>query len=112
MKKGISIFFLLIMLLTVFSGCSKITEPSDKQLKEDMFEHYFSNDLAYRDGEITEMNIEFSDCNDELYEAQIDVDFNIPSGKYSGEYSFTAEVQYKYYDNGGWKLIDIDVEKN
>ena len=111
-KKTGSIFLVLIMLLIIFSGCSKFTGPSNKQLKEDMFEHYFSHDLAYCDGEITGMKIDFSNCDDKRYEAEIDVDFYIPDGMYRGEYSFTVKVEYKYYDNGGWKLVDINADKN
>lgn len=66
---------------------------------------------------VKEMNIVYSNCDDGIYEAEIDVFFYL-GGKYDNEKSedlswnlepYTINVKYKHYSKGGWRLEDIDI---
>lgn len=111
MKKFLTIFLAVLLLVTIFAGCSA-SGPSKKQIKEDAQD--FLEDQPYlQDEKITKIEIEFADCKDGIYEAQIIIyyDYTQPSlggKKEKASEKQTVYVKYRHYSKGGWKLLDID----
>jgi len=121
MKKIIAIFIATMLLITVFVGCGAGSGPSESQIKKDIEEYdskYRYKHILYTDSSssiavatILDMEIEYSDCKADAYEAKVCVEFiyEYPDGGYaSSADETTLYVKYKYYSNGGWKLVEVD----
>lgn len=123
MKKIIAIFIATMLLITVFVGCGAGSGPSESQIKKDIeeydseypYKHILYVDMYHdiSDENITDMEIEYSDCKADTYEAKVHVTFSYKysNGGYSkitDEEDTTLYVKYKYYSNGGWKLVEVD----
>ena len=105
-KKLISLLLLVtlcILLIGLLTGCGS-SGPASDLLEEDIAEEFEARTGI--DVEVEGMDITYSNCRDGLYEAEIEVDFS----KVIQRELCTANVKYKYYNNGGWKLVDIDLE--
>ena len=102
-KKVLLIVMSCILLIGILAGCAS-SGPSNGLLAEDIAEEFEA--CTGVDVEVEEMDITYSNCRDGIYEAEIEVDFS----RVIQLEPCIANVQYKYYNNGGWKLVDIDLK--
>ena len=114
-KKVLLYVTLCVLLVGLLAGCSS-SGPSKDLLKKDMAEAY-EDHSGWGFASVKEMNVVYSDCDDGVYEAEIEVYFYL-GGKDDNENSkdlswntnpYTVNVVYKHYSKGGWKLMDIDI---
>lgn len=105
MKKIAAILLTAILFVTLLAGCSSTSGPSKNQVEGDIRDYL--NKERYSSCKIDKIDIEISGVFDEIYEAQVSVDY---TEKYNGKTTSedaTLVLEYKYYSNGGWILKNI-----